>query len=83
MSVRRTAPVFASQTFAVMSPVVTICDPSGLKHTDDRAVVWPRSVRSLAPVFAFQTFAVLSSPAVTMRESSGLKLAVITLSVGS
>ena len=73
LSVRSSAPVFASQTLAVLSALaVTMREPSGLNAADRRGPVCPLSVRTSAPVLASQTFAVRSSLAVTMREPSGL-----------
>ena len=79
MRVRTTAPVLASQTFAVWSsPAVTMREPSGLNDAELTAAVCPLNVRTTAPVLASQTFAVLSVPAVMMREPSGLNDAAFT-----
>ncbi len=70
------APVWASQTLAVLSSLaVTMRSPSGLKAADKTDPAWPARVRSSAPVWASQTLAVLSALAVTMRSPSGLKAA--------
>ena len=72
-SVSSSAPVTASQTFAVWSLLaVTMRDPSGLNAAAVRLLVCPRSVSSSAPVTASQTFAVLAPLAVTIRVPSGL-----------
>ena len=61
LSVRTSAPVFASQTFAVLSSLaVTTRDPSGLNDAEQTGPVCPLRVRTSAPVFASHTFAVLS-----------------------
>ena len=73
LSVRTSAPLFASQTFAVLSQLaVTIREPSGLNDAEVTQPVCPLSVRTSAPLLASQTFAVLSPLAVTIREPSGL-----------
>ena len=73
LSERTSAPVLASQTFAVMSSLaVTTRDPSGLNDAELTTPVCPLSVRSSAPVWASHTFAVLSALAVTTRDPSGL-----------
>ena len=73
LSVRTSAPLLASQTFAVLSSLaVTIRDPSGLNDAEETRPVCPLSVRTSAPLLASQTFAVLSSLAVTIRDPSGL-----------
>ena len=58
---RTSAPLFASQTFAVPSLLpVTTRDPSGLNDAEETGPVCPLSVRTSAPLFASQTFAVRS-----------------------
>ena len=80
LSVRTSAPLLASQTFAVLSSLaVTIRDPSGLNDAEMTASVCPLSVRTSAPLFASHTFAVLSRLAVTIRDPSGLNDAEMTL----
>src|SRR5262249_27612289 len=60
LSVRTSAPLFASQTLAWQSLPVGTCDPSGLNVAESTPWVCPLSVRSSAPLFASQTFAVRS-----------------------
>ena len=61
LSVRISAPVLASQTFAVLSKLpVTIRDPSGLNDAEPNPLVCPLSVRTSVPFLASQIFAVLS-----------------------
>ena len=55
LSVRNSAPVWASQTsLAVLLPV-TIRDPSGLNDAERRLSVCPLRVKISAPVWASQT----------------------------
>ena len=62
LSVRTSAPLLASQTFAVLSQLaVTTRDPSGLNDAESTLAVCPLSVRTSAPLLASQTFAVLSA----------------------
>ena len=62
LSVRTSAPLLASQTFAVLSALpVTIREPSGLNDAELTRPVCPLSVRTSAPLLASQTFAVWSS----------------------
>ena len=73
LSVRTSAPLLASQTFAVVSPLpVTTREPSGLNDAEQTGPVCPLSVRTSAPLRASQTFAVLSRLPVTIRDPSGL-----------
>ena len=61
LSVRTSAPVLASQTFAVPSQLaVTTRAPSGLNEAEVTVRACPLSVRVSVPVLTFHTFAVLS-----------------------
>src|SRR5579883_1869268 len=82
LSVRSSAPVLASHTFAVLSELpVMIRVPSALNDAAFTQSVCPLSVRSSAPVFVSHTFAVLSQLPVTMRVPSALNDAAFTLFV--
>ena len=79
LSVRISAPLLASHTFAVLSQLaVTIREPSGLNDAESTVPVCPLSVRTSAPLLASHTFAVLSRLPVTIREPSGLNDAELT-----
>ena len=60
LRVRTTAPVFASNTLAVLESGTTIRDPSGLNDAQKTAPVW--NVSTSAPVLASHTLAVFSTP---------------------
>ena len=82
LSVRTSAPLCASQTFAVLSELpVTMREPSGLNDAESTRSGVPLEREDLGAARASQTFAVLSLLAVTMREPSGLNDAELTSSV--